>query len=86
MTIIKSTLKDKNISKHKTSFLNWKNYSFFSKKPVKDVIVVYENLFYDIDDHLNANDEMTKSCMVLSEPSFKEEWDNEDDDYWNSYL
>ena len=30
--------------------------------------------------------ELTKICMSYSEQSLKEDWENEDDAYWESYL
>lgn len=34
---------------------------------------------------LNEN-ELTTFCMQASEKSLKEDWDNEDDERWNSFL
>ncbi|HLF47412.1 MAG TPA: hypothetical protein VI548_13370 [Chitinophagaceae bacterium] len=31
-------------------------------------------------------DEFTKFCMQVSEKSLAKVWDNEDDEYWASYL
>ncbi|UAB75584.1 hypothetical protein [Mesoflavibacter sp. SCSIO 43206] len=55
------------------------------KQPIDDVIVIFESQPFQYDVDLSSED-LTNSSMILSQTSFSEEWDKEDDDYWNSYL
>jgi len=38
------------------------------------------------DNPITMDSELTKMAMAYSEQSLKEDWDNEDDAYWQSYL
>lgn len=55
------------------------------RQPIDDVIVIFGSQSFEYDVDLSPED-LTNSSMILSQTSFNEEWDKEDDDYWNSYL
>lgn len=38
------------------------------------------------DSMLSEDQLFTKFCMDAASDSFKEDWENEDDDHWNSFL
>lgn len=45
------------------------------------------NFVEEIDVEFDVNEEdMNSFAYVSSEPSLREFWEDEDDDYWNSYL
>lgn len=57
-------------------------YLFENITRIQDVFVVYPNNNFEVE--FSGND-LTKLAMELSESSFNELWDEEDDEYWNSY-
>mgnify|MGYP003657777526 CR=1 FL=1 len=50
---------------------------------VNDVIVKILDTEYDGD---LTDDQLTRFGLHTSEPVLKKLWENEDDDYWNSFL
>lgn len=54
------------------------------RQEITDVFVNF-NYFLEYESDLSSKD-LTISSMKLSQSSFAKEWDNENDDYWNSYL
>jgi hypothetical protein len=49
---------------------------------IHDVFVVYSSENFEAD---FSNNDLTKLSLALSESSFSELWENEDDEYWDSY-
>lgn len=89
MTLTLSTrqkdLKGGNRSNNRDSFS-----SFFSsliihqiKNPINDVMVIFGNdaSVFDVNPLTLTND-----AMLISQKSFSEEWDLEDDKYWDNYI
>jgi len=54
-----------------------------SNKTFKDVIVVYHLATIETD---FTPKDLTYLASQISEASFAEAWNNEDDNYWDSYL
>jgi len=61
----------------------WVVYSLGKSREINDVVLSYE-FINEVENDLSG--ELTKICMLSAESSFGEFWDNEDDNYWESYL
>jgi hypothetical protein len=60
----------------------WVVYSLGKCREINDVVLSYE-FINEVENDLSG--ELTKICMLSAESSFAEFWDNEDDNYWESY-
>lgn len=59
-------------------------YHYFMSKPIDDVFVTI-NINDEIDYNTSLN-QINEFVLKSSEISFNEVWQNDNDDYWSSYL
>ena len=58
------------------------------------MMAIYGGLYYSATSEFErpaksvslSEEELTNMCMSLSESSLAKEWENEDDEYWESFL
>ena len=61
----------------------WVVYSLGKSREINDVVLSY-NIIKEVKNDLSG--ELSAICMLSAESSFAEFWDNENDNYWESYL
>lgn len=57
----------------------------YIKHPSDSVDIIYINNFEKFESNFSSRD-LTRLASQISERSFAEFWDSEDDKYWESYL
>lgn len=69
----------------------WTNQTLASYRPVRVIESLMQNFEYTSHPVLSSplsisDDELTTYCMQISERSLNEDWENEDDERWNTFL